>query len=116
MLVRNNADNLLVFDFVDPYSIMLGRRQAAHIPTWLAHETFTPTCFESSEEILSGADFVLVPQYPYTVDFQNELLRLYGSDLQRLYAVVDKDDNFTLYKRRVHPFAQTLRYHCDMKE
>ena len=114
MIMRNHADHLMVFDFVDPYSIMLDLSPARHLSTWFAAETFSDFCFPAAEALFSYVDYVLVPHYPILDWNQWQLFDDYGEDLERLYAVVDSSDEFTLYKRKKPAIFHSRRYDCAM--
>jgi hypothetical protein len=92
---------VIVFDFVTPFSSILGMEPPRHGHTAIDYNrTMTDLDFTPPEELLGSVDYVMVPGVPVNGRTTDFLLRTYGPYLKENFEPTSETKFWTLWSRR----------------
>lgn len=92
--------SVVAFDFVTPFSFILGMKPATGDHTCIHYgRTMSDEVYSPPEELLGSVDYVMVPKSPRTPATTAFLLRTYGPYLETHFHEVDSSDFWVLWAR-----------------
>lgn len=99
---------LVVFDMTDPFSAILRLRPTRYgYPMFWVDAGFSRATHPPPDKVLSDADFAMVPVVPYAQHHLDEMLAIYGGDLEQAFEVCDRSPHWTLWVRRFASAGET---------
>jgi hypothetical protein len=91
---------VLTLDMANPLNAVAGRSAPRGIDSWYhAARTFNERTYRAADEMFADVDVVMVPVAPVDPTSHLLLSRLYGSHIQRHYALVASSDYWRAYAR-----------------
>ncbi|SLN65148.1 hypothetical protein ROJ8625_03320 [Roseivivax jejudonensis] len=92
---------VLVFDFVSPFSSLLGIAPPDGGPAWMHNgRNFDAENHFPAEEVMGGVDVVMVPKRPVAGGTTKLMLEIYGAHLEDNFRRATDTELWTVYLRR----------------
>ncbi|SFQ63880.1 hypothetical protein SAMN05421853_11513 [Roseivivax halotolerans] len=92
---------VLVFDFVSPFSSLLGVTPPDGGPAWMHNgRNFDAKNYFPAEEVMGGVDVVMVPKRPVAGGTTKLMLDIYGAHLEENFRLEKDTELWKVYLRR----------------